>query len=262
MARVEIRNEYAAAEVKKLILEVGYADLLVQEDATDKIVVSTMRDEEKTAEYKCELKDGVLKVNPGNVDIHITVFGEGKTFRKGDIEKDTVLITLPYDMHFEEMELSIGAGKAKLQNYSTIYDHADISVGAGTVSVDHLVVNGPVKAATGAGTVEFLDFKAASASADCGVGTMKLRGAVDGNMDISCAVGSVEVNLDAVEADYNYEISCAVGSVLVNGSKRGGMFSSRSVMCNAGAKGKINMSCGVGRIELLTQKRLAETSNN
>lgn len=43
MARVEIRNEYAAVEVKKLILEVGYADLLVQEDATDKIVVSTMR---------------------------------------------------------------------------------------------------------------------------------------------------------------------------------------------------------------------------
>ena len=30
-------------------------------------------------------------------------------------------------------------------------------------------------------------------------------------------------------------------------------------MCNADAKGKINMSCGVGRIELLTQKRIAAT---
>lgn len=257
MAKIEIRNEYEAADVKGLILEVGYADLLVQEEATDKITVSTMRDEEKTAEYKCELKDGMLRVNPGNMDIHITVFGEGKKFHKEELEKDLVMITLPYDMHFEVMELSLGAGSAKLKNHSTTYERVGISVGAGTVSVDNLLVNGHVKAGTGAGTVEILDFKAASASADCGVGTMKLRGTIDGNMDISCAVGSVEVNLNAVESDYNYDISCAVGSILVNGSKRGvGLFSYSTKLHNADAKGKIKMSCGVGRIELLTQKRL------
>lgn len=260
MAKIEIRNEYAAADVKGLVLEVGYADLLVQEEATDKITVSTMRDEEKTASYSCELRDGVLKVNPGNVDIHITVFGEGKKFRKGDIEKDMVLITVPCGMHFEEIDLSIGAGKAKFKNNSTTYDRAEIEVGAGTVSVDNLTVEGHMEVESGAGTVELLNFKAASASVDCGVGKMNLHGAVDGNIDINCGVGSVEMELDAVEADYNYEINCAVGAILVNGSKRGvGLFSYSTKLHNADAKGKINMSCGVGRIELLTRKRIATT---
>ena len=257
MAKIEIRNEYAAADVKGLVLEVGYADLLVQEEATDKITVSTMRDEEKTASYSCELRDGVLKVNPGNMDIHITIFGDGKKFNKGDIEKDMVLITLPCGMHFAEMDLSIGAGKAKFKNNSTTYERVEIEVGAGTVSVDNLTVEGHMEVETGAGTVELLNFRAASASVECGVGAMKLKGAVDGDVNINCGVGSVEMELDAVEADYNYEISCAIGAVLVNGSKRGGMFASQSTMRNADAKGKMNMNCGVGRIELLTRKRLA-----
>lgn len=258
MAKIEIRNEYAAVDVKGLSLDVGYADLLVQEETTDKIVVSTMRDEEKTASYSCELRDGILKVNPGNVDIHISIFGGDKTFHKGEMERDLVMITVPYDMHFEEMEFCIGAGKAKFKNCSTTYERAEIEVGAGTVSMDNLMVEGHVDVETGAGTVELLDFKAASASVDCGVGKMSLRGAVDGNIDINCGVGFVEMDLDAVESNYNYEISCAVGTVLVNGSKRGGMFANQSVMCNADAKGKINMNCGVGKIELLTQKRLVK----
>ena len=167
-----------------------------------------------------------------------------------------VLITVPCGMHFEVMELCIGAGKAKFKNQSTTYGRAEIEVGAGTVSIDNLMVDGHVDVETGAGTVELLNFKAASASFDCGVGAMKLKGAVDGDIDINCGVGSVEMDLDAVESEYNYEISCAVGAVLVNGSKRGGMFAKQSVMRNADVKGKIKMSCGVGRIELLTQKRL------
>ena len=256
MARCEIRNEYAAADVKGLVLDVGYAELLVQEDATDKITVSTMRDEEKTASYSCELCDGILKVNPGNVDIHISVFGGNKTFHKGDVEKDFVLITVPCGMHFDEMEFCIGAGQAKFKNNTTTYGRAEIEVGAGTVSMDDLQVEGHVDVETGAGTVELLNFKAASASVECGVGKMMLKGAVDGNVDINCGVGFVEMELDAVESNYNYEISCAVGTVLVNGSKRGGMFANQSRMCSPDAKGKITMNCGVGKIELLTQKRL------
>lgn len=257
MAKIEIRNEYAATDVKGLILDVGYAELLVQEEAADKVVVSTMRDEEKTASYTCELRDGMLKVNPGNVDIHISIFGGDKTFHKGEVEKDLVMITVPCGMHFEVMELCIGAGKAKFKNNSTTYGRTEIEVGAGSVSVDNLLVEGHVDVESGAGNVELLNFKAASASVDCGVGKMNLRGAVDGNIDISCGVGFVEMDLDAVESNYNYEISCAVGTVLVNGSKRGGMFANQSVMRNADAKGRITMNCGVGKIELLTQKRIA-----
>lgn len=256
MAKCEIRNEYMAAEVKGFILDVGYADLLVQEEATDKIIVSTMRDEEKTASYSCELEEGMLKVNPGNVDIRISIFGGDKTFRKGDIEKDLVMITVPCNMHFEVMKLCIGAGKARFKNNSTTYERAEIEVGAGKVSMDELNVEGHVDVETGAGHVELQNFKSKTADFECGVGSMVLKGAVEGDIKLDCGVGSIEMYLDAEEPNYNYNISCAVGTVLINGMKRGGMFATQSTMCNPNAKGNISMNCGVGKIELLTQKRI------
>lgn len=261
MARVELKNEYAAEEVKELILDVGYAELLVQETDTDKITVSVMRNEEKTASYRCDLENGMLKVNPGNVDIHISVFGGDKSFKKEELEKDYVLITIPCNKQFEGVELSIGAGKAKMKNASSTYRRAKIEVGAGSVSVDNLQVNGHVDVESGAGSVELLDFKSTSLDIECGVGKMKLKGSVEGNINMSCGVGTIELDLDAVESDYNYNISCAVGTVLVNGSKRGGLFANQSIMRNADAKGKINMNCGVGKIELLTRKRLTNIVN-
>ena len=204
MAKSEMRNEFLAADVKGLILEVGYAELLVQEETTDKIVVSTLRDEEKSASYSCELKDGILKVNPGNVDIRISIFGSDKAFRKGDIEKDMVTITVPCGMHFEEMELTIGAGDVRFNNASTTYDRVELEVGAGRLSMETLKVDGHVDVEAGAGEVELKNLHAKTASFECGVGKMDMNGCLEGNADVKCGVGSIDICLDAEEADYNY----------------------------------------------------------
>jgi len=257
MSRIEIRDEFLASEVKGLSLEIGFANLLVKEEATDKITVSAMRDEEKSSRYNCELNNGELQVEAGNVNVTISIFGKGGTFRKGEVEKDEVCITVPYGMQFEMLELSLGAGNAKFLNVSTIYDRADLDVGAGTLSAEALKVNGHIDMGLGAGDIEIKNLSAQSADLGCGVGKMSVAGAVEKDIDISCGVGSVDVYLDAVESDYNYEIDCAVGTVIINGSKRGGVFAASSNVTSPTAKGTIDLDCGVGKIELSTQKRIA-----
>lgn len=256
MGKVEIRDEFLASEVRGLSLDIGYANLLVREEATDKVTVVTARDEEKSSHYDCDLKNGILQVEAGNVNINITIFGKESTFHKGDVEREEVCITLPYGMRLEMLELCLGAGNAQLGNKSTIYERAELEVGAGVLKVDAMQVQGHIDMELGAGNIEMQNLSAQTADVDCGVGRMVINGAVERDIDIACGVGTIEMYLDAVESEYNYDIDCAVGSVIINGNKRGGIFASSSNMVNPNARGKINLDCGVGKIELTTQKRI------
>lgn len=257
MSRIEIRDEYAASEVRGMNLEIGYANLIVREEVTDKIAVATMRDEEKSAKYNCNLTDGVLQVEAGNMNVTISIFGKEGTFRKGEMEKDEVCITVPCGMKFEFLELSLGAGNAKLSNVTSEYKRAELKVGAGTLVADGVRVEGVADISLGAGTIEVKNLFAQNADLDCGVGNMKIAGAVEHNIEAGCGVGNINLYLDAVESDYNYDIDCAVGSVIINGNKRGGLFASSSNVASPNAKGTIDLDCGVGKIELCTQKRIA-----
>lgn len=256
MAKMEIRDEFLVTEVRGLSLDIGFAKLIVKEEATDKIVVSTMRDEEKSSKYYCGLSDGILQVEAGNVNINITVFGKESTFHKGDIEKEEVCITVPYDMHFELLELCLGAGNAQLLNQTTTYERAEFEVGAGVLKAEMVKVDAHVDIELGAGNIEMSHLSAKTADIDCGVGRMMVNGTVEGDIDIDCGVGNIEMCLDAIESDYNYKVDCAIGSVVINGKKCGGFFASSSNMTSQTAKGTIDLDCGVGKIELTTQKRI------
>ncbi len=257
MARVERRDEFLAADVKAMKLEIAYADFILQEEATDKIVVSMTRDDEKGTSYTCELENGVLQVLTEGVQIAVTLSGKNKGFHKEEIEKDSLIITVPTGMKLDEMELELGAGSTQFANTSTCYTEMKMEVGAGKLKASRMNVEEKATVTVGAGSVELADFFARDAKMECGAGSMKIMGAVERDMKVSCGVGAVELCLDAVEEDYNYSIECGIGSVVINGSKRGGLFASGSKVCNPNAKGAMKLECGVGKIELITRKRLA-----
>lgn len=251
--RTAIRNEFLASEVRELVLEVGYAECKVVESATDKIVVEAIIDEENTDKYSCTLTDGVLKVDAGKANKTISLT-DGK---KSSLEKQEVRITMPDDMHLEVLEACVGAGTAKLENASTNYGRVEIEVGAGKLDTAALKVENHIDVEVGAGSANIQNLTAQAASIECGVGKMVVNGAVAGDTKLVCGVGEIELSLDAAESDYNYDIDCGLGSVVINGSKRGGFFASSADMAHAGAKGTIKLECGIGKIELITQKRLA-----
>jgi len=255
MERVEKRTEYLAADVRELVLDISYAECLVQEAATDTITVEAILDGEHEAKYHCSLSDGILAVSTGSYSKTISINGRG--LKKSDIEKQVITVTIPYEMPLEVLELCVGAGSVKLTNASTSYKRVELEVGAGKLYADRLNVAGHIDVETGAGSADIGNLTAATASVECGVGKLSVKGAVEGNIDISCGVGSIVMYLDAAESDYNYDIDCGIGSVVINGSKRGGLFTADANMVHPGAKGTINLECGVGKIELITQKRLA-----
>ncbi len=252
MTKTERRDEFLASEVKEFVLEVGYAECVVTEEATDKIVVEAVIDEENADKYYCTLADGVLKVDASDANKRINLSDK----KRSSLEKQEVTITVPYGMKLDVLELCVGAGAARLKNASSAYGRAEIEVGAGKLDVTALAVENNIDIEVGAGNANIQNLKAATASIECGVGKMSVKGAVEGDISIECGVGNIEMYLDAAENDYNYDVDCGIGSVYINGSKRGGFLASSADMAHAGAKGTIKLECGIGKIELITQKRL------
>lgn len=253
MTKVEKRDEFLASEVKGLVLEIGYAECAVVELATDSVTVEAVLDAENENKYICVLENGVLQVDTSEANKKISLTDKNRSA----IEKQQVTIYVPCGMKMETLDLSIGAGTARLKNASTVYGKADIEVGAGKLEATSLAVEGHIDIEVGAGNASIANLTAATADISCGVGKMSVKGAIAGDCDIECGVGNIEMYLDAAESDYNYDIDCGIGSVYVNGSKRGGLFASSADMAHAGARGTIKLQCGIGKIELITQKRIA-----
>lgn len=253
MTKVEKRDEFLASEVKGLVLEVGYAECAVVEVATETVTVEAVVDAENADKYFCSLENGVLQVEACEANKKISLTDKSRSA----IEKQEVTIYVPCGMKLDTLDLSVGAGTARLKNASTVYGKADIEVGAGKLEAVALNVAGNICIEVGAGNASIANLTAATADIECGVGKMSVKGTVAGDCNIECGVGNIEMYLDAAESDYNYDIDCGIGSVYINGSKRGGLLASSADMAHAGAKGTIKLQCGIGKIELITQKRIA-----
>ena len=256
MAKFEKRDAFLASDINVFDLQIGYAELRLVEKETDQIEVVAILEEEKAEKYDCEATNGTLKLNAGKVDVRVSIFGEDKTFHKEEAAKDIITIMIPKGMKLEKLHIDLGAGTAKLATPALSVTTTKIEVGAGKFMAEGLLVEDSLDVNTGAGVAELCDFSSKKANVECGVGSMKLKGAVDGDIHVNCGVGAIEMDLDAVENDYSYKIDCAIGSVIINGNKRGGLFASKNTVASPNAKGTIHLSCGVGKIELHTRKKI------
>ena len=67
-------------------------------------------------------------------------------------------------------------------------------------------------------------------------------------MDATCGVGSIVLKLAGDPEAYNYDLSCGVGSIEINGSTYTALGRSKEIDNNA--SGDISLDCGVGSIEV------------
>ena len=174
MTKVEKRDEFLASEVKELALEVGYAECAVVEVATDNVTVEAVLDAENADKYYCVLENGVLHVDTSEANKRISLTDKNRSA----VEKQEVTIYVPCGMKLQSLDLSVGAGTARLKNTSTVYGKADIEVGAGKLEAVSLVVEGHTDIDVGAGAASIANLTAPTADIACGVGKMSVKGAI------------------------------------------------------------------------------------
>lgn len=127
------------------------------------------------------------KVCVGTEDIderaNLQIYKEGDTLNiETDLESNrinqagTIILYLPQDVKFYEMDISVGAGslKSKLQSVHT--ENADIAVAAGAAEIQGIMAQ---------------------------------------EMYLECGVGSATLTLHGAQEDYNYSLECGMGEVKI-----------------------------------------------
>ena len=171
-------------EVGAGVLEVVYADV-------DQVEVQ----QEDVHGFKQYVKEYTLHIEGG------TKIGVNST-------GGTIIVRVPKDMRFNEVELGLGAGEAKLTGL--IANSVDVEIGAGEAKIDHL------------------DTNELNANVDVGNLYIELVGSeADYNYDAECGVGEIEIGTTSVSglggskethnpgANRHLDLECGMGHIQI-----------------------------------------------
>ena len=174
---------------------------------------------------------------------HFNLFGDSGS---KDSSSPKVTIYIPDDFNAKELELELGAGSAKVEEFST--NKASISVGAGELVIDSITIENKGDISVGAGQIDINNIKAKNVMLDCGAGQITIDGVITGDSEVDCGVGHVDMNLVGNPDEYNYSIECGLGKISLNGKSYG--VSSDTKVDNQDATNSFDLNCGVGNINL------------
>lgn len=215
-------EQYDAGGIAVLRMELGYADLLLQETDEDMIRVEAQVGEKDR--FESMMTGDTLEIR----------YEPEKRWRHIINTKVKIALWLPKGKKFECFSLEIGAGNANLTQAAILCTEMMLEVGAGNVEAGTVEAAGKLQMEIGAGNAEIAQVKTP-------------------RLDVECGVGNCEIGLWGKESDFNYDISCGIGNISINGrkTKRLGAAEKKNASQPIGT---IKLSCGVGNIDIRTQE--------
>jgi len=138
----------------------------------------------------------------------------------------TINVYVPEGYQFNEASISLGAGKAEIEDINA----------------------GELKLELGAGEGVLYNFETDELTMNCGAGRVEASGVLNGDAKIEAGVGQAALDVKGSEQDFNYDVECGIGSVRVGNNNHSGLASERKI--DNGANKKIDINCGVGEINV------------
>lgn len=237
----ETYQVYGEDRIRNLNIEGGVGELTVEYWDGDEIYITYsdayMEIEQDGEELSLKTKDGWF-------------WSWWSLFRIWDDGYYQVVIKIPKDYIFDEVEISTGAGTANIKRLEAVSLY--LETGAGELNANEIIVTEDITIEAGVGETTIHNLQAKEADFSIGVGELYIDGRVDGNISADCGVGEITMELSNRETDFNYDISCGVGEVSINGKSYSGI--GRTETQNSDAPYDFNIDCGVGEIKVTLTK--------
>ncbi len=171
------------------------------------------------------------------------VLGTVKSGLIGLDRKSEVILYLPEDYFFDEVEIDMGAGALDIDRLSA--GEVSLEVGAGRITLGTVQVR-ELTANVGAGQIELKDMVVGELDVEVGMGEFTAQGSLDGDAEVECSMGNVEMKLDGREEDFNYQIEGAMGSIRLDKEDMGGFAQEKSI--DNGAAKTMKIECSMGNV--------------
>lgn len=184
-------------EIKYLDIEVKNVNLVIQEGNELTVETNNKNVSYKKTKYKLVIEE----------EKHSWFNNDGSY----------IVISIPKDYMFEEVEIETGAGAITIRELST--KTLDLDLGAGKVEVNNLMVSSNTSIDSGAGSLIINDSNLNNLKFDMGVGNTTINSSVTGRSEISAGVGRLELNLTG--NDYKIRVDKGLGTATINGDSVG-----------------------------------------
>lgn len=223
----EDKNSYIYTEevidnIEKLEIDLNLSDLKIIKGEVFSI-------ETNNKNIKYELKNSKI------------ILKESKGF---NINSNKVLITVPEDKIFNNVDISIGAGNINASDFSTL--KLDVEGGAGNITFDNLSVTEKLEIDGGAGNITISNSQVNNMDLDNGVGEFIFEGILFGNTEVDMGLGNVTLNLNTNLDLYNIEIDKGIGNIIINNEKVKGDYNNKNIQNTK----SIKIDGGVGNITI------------
>jgi len=127
----------------------------------------------------------------------------------------------------------------------TVFQNADLKLGAGEFDIHNLQADN-LTIEMGAGEVHIEKLDVANATVEIGVGSFTADlASVGSTLNVSCAMGSIDMTLQGSKEDYNINGDCAMGDISIAGRSL-----SSGQTGNVSASKTINAQCSMGSIDI------------
>ena len=213
-------SEEAFSGVENLKLDIGASEVRIKTGTDDKIHVDDSGMKTENAVQKTLSHDGkTLEIT--------TKMRSSFSFKNVRNAKGTLVIYLPRDYKFDQVDMEYGAVTAEIDGLNA--KSLKIESGASGCTIKNA-------------DIEELDV-------ETGAGSLDFYGTVEKEVDIDCGAGSVTLNLEGKVEDYNYELDSSAGSVEIGEDiDLGGLSTEKSI--DTDSKRTIEISNGAGSVEI------------
>lgn len=242
-------------DVKEEIVQESPEYLEQPEVITDNINIEDIVKFEIEVKYSnLEIKKGDFKVESNDTNVKCTQKGNELTVKETgnnwlrNKEGNKVIIYIPENKEFNEIEIDTGAGNIEIESLNT--KDLSFSIGAGKVEINNLKVTNEAEIDGGAGKVDILSGEICNLNLDMGIGEFNVCTKLLGNNDIEQGMGKLTIKLTDSQENYTIRTRKGMGSITIDGKEA----QNNSIYGNG--QNILNIEGGMGAIEITTNNEL------
>ena len=210
-------------DIEKLNIDVVYTNLIIKTGESLKI-------ETNNSNIKCLENNRLLKIE----EKEHNWFWQNN---EGDL-----IIYLPENLEFKEVEIDAGAGKISIENLQT--QKLDLNLGAGETKIKNLTVTKDCEIESGTGVTNIEDSLINNMDLKLGVGEVNLATLLKGKNDIDAGIGSLNITLQGGKENYKMKAEKGLGQIEIDGNE----LSSSQTFGNG--ENYIEIDGGIGNIKV------------
>jgi len=240
----EVQLTANASGLKQLKADISYATLRIEPHDKQSVAYSITNNTKRIG-ASVQIDGDTLVISTKKNHTLSWLFG-WKGDRLGR-SKTAITVKIPQNTVFDTADIIIGAGLLMLDGF-TANQRFKLNTGAGEVDVKNITASN-VNIQTGVGETVFHNCSFTDTVMNTGIGETVFDGSVFKKLEINAGIGEIDMRINGKKDDYLINATSGIGSILIDGRSATGIDSTFRIN-NQNALHTIRVKAGIGQVNI------------